>query len=235
MTRAATHLLFDFFGTLVEYSASRTEQGYGRSYALLRSAGAPLGYDEFLSQWSRISEEFDAAAERSRREFSMLELVDAFLGRVSPVHDDALVRNFADTYVSEWNRGVRYLPGVRELLARLHGRFTLAVITNTHDSTLVPRHLERMDVSGYFQHVVTSVEFGARKPAPEIFQHALGLLGAAAEDCVYVGDNYEADYRGAMAAGIRPLLIDPAETAPVGPETRLGSVLEVERHVTFGG
>ena len=27
-----SHVLFDFFGTLVEYSASRSEQGYARSF-----------------------------------------------------------------------------------------------------------------------------------------------------------------------------------------------------------
>jgi len=40
-----THVLFDFFGTLVEYSPSRTDQGYDRSFSLLRDAGLRLGYE----------------------------------------------------------------------------------------------------------------------------------------------------------------------------------------------
>jgi putative hydrolase of the HAD superfamily len=29
-----THVLFDFFGTLVDYSAGRADRGYERSFAL---------------------------------------------------------------------------------------------------------------------------------------------------------------------------------------------------------
>ena len=47
-----THLLFDFFGTLVDYSASWTEQGYPRSHALVRSRGSDIQYERFLAEWS---------------------------------------------------------------------------------------------------------------------------------------------------------------------------------------
>ena len=65
-----SHLLFDFFGTLVDYSASRTEQGYERSFALLRDSGCRLDYAGFLTAWSKVSEELDAAAAASHREVS---------------------------------------------------------------------------------------------------------------------------------------------------------------------
>ena len=54
-----THVLLDFFGTLVDYSASRTEQGYERSFALLQAAGCRLDYQAFLSLWSEVFLEFD--------------------------------------------------------------------------------------------------------------------------------------------------------------------------------
>jgi putative hydrolase of the HAD superfamily len=177
-----THLVFDFFGTLVSYSSSRTDQGYERSFDLLRDAGSRLGYQEFLSLWSEVSAGFDESALRSNCEFSMLE-----------------------------------------------SRFTLSIITNTHDPDLVPRHLERMGVAHLFKEVVTSVEFGIRKPAVEIFDHTLGLLGTSTENCVYVGDNYEADFVGARSAGIRAFLIDPLASAAITSEDRLSSILEIEK------
>ena len=224
-----THLVFDFFGTLVSYSTSRTEQGYERSFDLLRTAGSLLGYEEFLSLWSEISAEFDESAERSHREFSMLELATTFMARAVGSVDKELSQEFAETYVSEWNKGVRYVDGVTALLRRLEPHFTLSIITNTHDPNLVPRHLQRMVVAHLFEEIVTSVEFGIRKPAPEIFNHALGLLGTSTENCVYVGDNYAADFVGARSAGIRPLLIDPLDRAPIGREDRLQSIFELEQ------
>ncbi len=223
-----THVLFDFFGTLVDYSPSRTEQGYEQSFALLRSAGSTLDYEGFLSLWSEVSGAFDDVAGQTLREFSMVELGRAFLARTIGSADGSFVRDFVKTYVAEWNKGVRYFGPLPAMLERLAGRFTLAVITNTHDPELVPDHLERMGVAPHFRRVITSVEHGARKPAPAIFEHALRELGADPRRCLYVGDNYEADYVGAQAAGIRGLLIDPERRASVPPADRLASILDLE-------
>jgi len=223
-----THVLFDFFGTLVDYSPSRTEQGYERSFELLQAAGCKLDYQAFLSLWSEVSAEFDEVAERTGREFSMVNLGRVFLRRVIETPADRIVHEFVQTYVAEWNKGVRYFEELPAMLARLSHTFELAVITNTHDADLVPFHLGRMGVADLFSHVVTSVEVGKRKPAPEIFQHALGVLQVEAEDCVYVGDSYEADYAGAQSVGIRGLLIDPHCGEPIAPLDRLRSIFELE-------
>ncbi|MBY0401009.1 HAD family hydrolase [Myxococcota bacterium] len=223
-----THILFDFFGTLTSYSASRTDQGYAKTFRLLRENGASLGYEEFLSRWSEVAAEFDEAAERTHREFSMTDLAAAFLGRIFPVPRETLVREFVEMYLSEWNKGVRYLLDVPPLIHGLSQRFELAVITNTHDRDLVPNHLARMGISQAFGRVFTSVELGFRKPSPRIFEHALDVLAVSPDRCVYVGDNYAADYLGARGVGMRALLIDPSGSAPVPDADRLRSIVELE-------
>ncbi len=45
---ALTHVLFDFFGTLVAYSESRVEQGFPRSYQILVTAGTHVDCAGFL-------------------------------------------------------------------------------------------------------------------------------------------------------------------------------------------
>ena len=68
-----------------------------------------------------------------------------------------------------------------------------------------------------------------RKPSPAIFAHAVQALGAAApERCVYVGDTYDADYRGATGAGLLAFLIDPRARAPIPEAQRLESLLAFE-------
>lgn len=230
-----THLVFDFFGTLVDYSASRTEQGYERSYALLQEAGTDLGYEAFLARWSQLSEAFDREAERTHREFSMRELGRAFLSEVVPSPSESLVRDFVETYVAEWSKGVRYHDALPGMLARLSRRFALAIITNTHDPDLVPGHLERMGVLGFFERVVTSVETGRRKPSPEIFRHALDLLETDPSRCICVGDSYRADYVGARSVEMRGLLIDPHGQAPIAPADRLETILQLEAALVASG
>lgn len=228
---SVTHVLFDFFGTLVEYSPSRTEQGYPRSFARLREAGSGLDYAGFLALWSETAEALDAEAERSGREFSMQTLARAFLERAVPRPDASLVRDFVGLYLEEWNAGVRYHAALPPMLDRLGERFTLGIVTNTHDATLVHGHLARMGVADRFRAVVTSVEHGMRKPGPSIFEHALAVVGARAERCLYVGDDPAADYRGARGAGMRAMLIDPGDAHGVAAVDRLGSILDLERRL----
>jgi putative hydrolase of the HAD superfamily len=55
--------------------------------------------------------------------------------------------------------------------------------------------------------VVTSAEVGVAKPGRAIFERALELAGARAADAVHVGDSLDNDVAGALAAGIRPVLV----------------------------
>ena len=49
----------------------------------------------------------------------------------------------------------------------------------------------------YFDHVVTSADAGARKPAPEPFRYALNILGTQPEETMMVGSE-AAEYMPSM-------------------------------------
>ena len=74
-----SHILFDFFGTLVFYSESRVEQGYSRSYDLIVANGSDMTYSAFLNQWDRMFREFEELSVTSQVEFSMTDLCECFL------------------------------------------------------------------------------------------------------------------------------------------------------------
>jgi putative hydrolase of the HAD superfamily len=44
-------VLFDFFGTLVEYSPSRSSQGYGTSHGILKARKMAISYTSVLDHW----------------------------------------------------------------------------------------------------------------------------------------------------------------------------------------
>jgi putative hydrolase of the HAD superfamily len=222
-----THVLFDFFGTLVDYSASRTEQGYHRSHEQLRTLGARLSYVDFLAAFSATMVDFDERSDADDHEFSMSAVGTAFLATVlgrrpEPADVDA----FVQTYIEEWNTGVRYpstIAGVVHELARDH---RLAVVTNTHHAALVPDHLTAMGLRPAFDAVITSVEVGWRKPDPRIYAVALATLGIDAGAAVFVGDTYRPDFVGPERAGIAAFLIDPDRREPVPPDRRLDSIVD---------
>ncbi|WP_256838637.1 HAD family hydrolase [Ornithinimicrobium faecis] len=70
--------------------------------------------------------------------------------------------------------------------------------------------------------VVLSYEVHSVKPAAGIFQHALDLLGASAQETLMVGDSWRDD-SGAAALGIRTLLLPRTD----GPHHGLASVLRL--------
>lgn len=230
-----THILFDFFGTLVEYSASRTEQGYTRSHELLHRLGVALDYPDFLSTLSQTFGEFDRLSDHDDHEFSMTEVGNAFLtvtlGRTPSPSELA---EFVTVYIGEWSAGVKYPPDVAECVHDLSRDYRLAVVTNTHQPDLVPGHLDAMGLSRYFELVVTSVEVGLRKPHPTIYATALEALRIDSTAAVFVGDTYLPDFAGPERAGITSYLIDPHHRSPVPDERRLNSIVELPARLRAG-
>jgi putative hydrolase of the HAD superfamily len=219
----------------VAYTDSRVEQGFPRSHALLVAAGAVVDYAAFLERWAATFDEFDRRTQASLDEYAMDDVCGEFLRRVLPrAPGGDLVAQFRDAYLDEWNKGVRYIPGVTALLAGLSARFTLVLVTNTHHAALVHGHLHAMGAAPYFPMVITSIEHGKRKPARSIFDHALERSSGKPESSVYVGDTYAADYLGARGAGLRGLLIDPEDRHGVPPPDRLAHILEARRLLQDG-
>jgi len=82
---------------------------------------------------------------------------------------------------------------------------------------------------------VASAELGAAKPDGAIFARALELAGVRAQDAWHVGDSVEADVEGALAAGIRPVLIRRhGEPPALGGVPVIRSLQELPRLVTSG-
>jgi HAD superfamily hydrolase (TIGR01493 family) len=115
-----------------------------------------------------------------------------------------------DEHVPLHARSVHLMPGVADVLPQL--ALPLAVWANTRvvGEAAVRDWLDRARL-GPFQWVITSVEAGARKPAPEFFQYALERCGLSKDDVLFVGNQLNSDITGGEAFGIRTVwLCGPA-------------------------
>ena len=223
-----SHILFDFFGTLVAYSPRDPDHDFRRSHQLLRDMGGMLGYADYRAYWSTVHSRFDSAAYRTGREFAMTDVIAEFLRltlcrQPTPDETDAMTK----THLADWDSCVRHLPGLADVLAELSSRYRFAVVSNTNDTDLVPAHLDAMGVRHYFDAVILSVSTGWCKPHPRIFLAALSELGIEASDAVFVGDSYRRDYEGPTKAGMRSYLIDPRKTTKAPEHARLSSIFDL--------
>jgi putative hydrolase of the HAD superfamily len=100
-------------------------------------------------------------------------------------------------------------PALRALRA---AGWALVVVSNW-DASLHER-LAETGLGELVDGAVASAELGAAKPDGAIFTRALAIAGAEPGDAWHVGDDVEADVEGALAAGIRPVLLARAGDPP---------------------
>jgi putative hydrolase of the HAD superfamily len=101
----------------------------------------------------------------------------------------------------------RLYPDVVPVLKKLRALgYRLGVVSNWEE--WLEDLLLSLEVHRLFDVIVASGPFGRAKPHPSIFRKALELAGLPARETVHVGDSPREDVQGALAAGIRPILID---------------------------
>lgn len=140
-------------------------------------------------------------------------LVDQVIERVAPqTHEldrdtffEAAYSHFAEAEV--W----ALYPETIDVLEKLHGHFTLGVISN-FDGRL-RMILEQLAISKYFTEVVISSEVGADKPDPMIYQRAAELAGVDPDEAMHVGDDPVRDWKGAETAGMHVFRLDRARNS----------------------
>lgn len=111
-------------------------------------------------------------------------------------------------------------PTLRSLAAQ---GYRLGVISNSHRCLNAFR--EHFSLNGLIHASVSSFEHGYLKPHRSIFEEALARAGVPASSALMVGDSIRADVQGALAAGMRAVLLRrsgevPAALAPDVPVIR---------------
>jgi putative hydrolase of the HAD superfamily len=209
---------FDAAGTLIE---QRLDPG-ALAARIIREHGEDVSDQAGSQAYQEIQERFREERELAER-----------------LHDKQRVRDVWMAMVEDWMRvvGTAALPTGDLLDELLHRSFSgeghvfalyddvlptldeldsmgiaSGVISNWDHTLHVT--LKRLGVSHRFAFAIASLEFGAEKPDPRIFQHALELREVQPNEALHVGDSLEDDYRGALGAGLRAVLLSRNHSKP---------------------
>ena len=111
-------------------------------------------------------------------------------------------------------------PEVKEVLLELKRRgLKVGLISNGYEEE-IDLVLEKADLEKETFDIIVGVDTIKKvKPNPDIFKYAINKLDVKPEETMFVGDNVEADYKGAENAGIHALLIDRTEKKQSGFKT----------------
>lgn len=103
-------------------------------------------------------------------------------------------------------------PHTIEILNYLTAKgYTLHLITNGFEITQWSK-INNSGLSHYFTHMITSEASNSLKPKKEIFEYALNKTGATLHESIMLGDNLDADIRGAINAGMDCVFVNHLKT-----------------------
>lgn len=127
------------------------------------------------------------------------------------VYEEFPLKGTPEEMSAKWNENAekftRCEPFAEEILIYLKEKYTLALLTNGYTLTQNIK-LDRTGLRKYFSAVVISEETGTAKPDPEIFRLVCRRINVPEERCVYVGDHFANDIKGALSAGMNAVLYD---------------------------
>lgn len=134
---------------------------------------------------------------------------------------DKLVENTQNS--ANWDQ---ILPGTRDALDRIRGKYSIAVISNSDGR--IDAVLRRCGICDCFASTTDSGNVGHEKPHPAIFEAALREMKADPAQSLYVGDIYSVDYVGARNAGMQAVLLDVSGAYKGRALPRVESLNELE-------
>ena len=186
-------VLFDLDGTLLDRLSCLRVYLYGQVERLANDLHA-LPFDEYMD---RVIES-DAHGHADKEElFRRIERDFA----LSPGTWHRLLDDF-----------LTYFPHICVPFPKAHQTLTtlrqqglkMGLVTNGGVDSQQPK-IDGLGIARYFDTMLISEAEGVAKPDAEIFQRATDNLGVSPDQAVMIGDNSEADIRGAKSYGMKAI------------------------------
>ncbi|MFZ9718160.1 MAG: YjjG family noncanonical pyrimidine nucleotidase [Chitinophagaceae bacterium] len=146
------------------------------------------------------------------------------------IGEEALAKKMSDYFLEVLPTKPHLFPHTHEILKYLKEKhYTLHLITNGFEKTQW-RKLSHSNLGQYFEEVITSEASNSVKPNKEIFDYALQRTGAALHESIMIGDNQEADIKGAINAGMDSIFVNHVNTnATTAPTYIIHHLKELEQ------
>ncbi|MBE0535622.1 MAG: HAD family hydrolase [Phycisphaerae bacterium] len=232
-------MLFDLGETLLEFGRVDVwrmfQEAANSSYAYLQEQGQPVrglgGYKwaSFLLIRLKL-----LVSDWTGRDWDSLALLRRIGERGGYDLTEEQLRELNWRWYEPLGRRAKAEPDLAETLARLRDAgLRLGIVSNTWvNGDALERHLEQLGVLGFFEVRIYSCSYRFRKPDRRLFRKATEELGVLPGHVMFVGDRLDTDVRGALNAGMVPVLklayTNARKRAPAGVE-RIEKLSELPR------
>ena len=144
---------------------------------------------------------------------------DYFIRLGVPLSKEAIIRKMGEDLLDEYRHRIPAKEHVIPVLQQLRAAgASLNILTASPHITVDPC-LERLGMTGLFDHVWSCDDFATTKADPAIYVQAAARMGAPVEEVLFLDDNLNADLT-AKAAGMRVCGVYDASSAAYEEEMR---------------
>lgn len=200
-------VIFDLGGTLMYERATWgaiTAQADEALTNYLREEGMELNLSTFPREFRKRLDKYF-----KKREKDLLETTYGFVLRDVLTDkgyrdvSDRVIRNGLDRLFAITQTNWMIEDDTLLTLQKLEADgYRMGLISNAGDDEDVQQLARRFGIAKYFDFILTSAACSYRKPHPRIFELALSNWYFLPSEAVMVGDNLDADIRGAKTAGL---------------------------------
>lgn len=203
------HIFFDLDHTIWDFD-SNSALTLAEMYKFFRLDS--LGFEsteEFITRYKQINDEYWSWYRQGRVSKDQLR-TGRFRDTLMHVehNDEVLANELNEFYVTHSPHKTQLLPHAEEVLKYLCTKYVLHLITNGFKEVQYIK-ISQSGLEPYFQEIIISEEVGYQKPDPMIFVAAMERASATKDECLMIGDSFEADILGAHRAGIDSIYFNP--------------------------
>lgn len=198
-------LFFDIDATLLDHE--RAEGKASIEFLKENKTELKLSAPEFVKRWYKLSDKYFEKfllKEISFQEQRKMRMKELFGSHLSNDQADTKFNTYLKYYKANWRAFDDVIPCL-EILKKQGNR--LGVISNGDYKQQIEK-LESINISKYFDCVVTSSEIGISKPNAAIFLEACDRANVLAHESYYIGDRIETDAIGSKNAGMNGIWLN---------------------------
>ena len=167
---------------------------------------------------SRSLEEITQARAKAEKELNfqdLTKLLDEFwvkwnyriLNNLQAKSNTQKLAKFITTHWWDYSNVSLYPDAEKTLPLLKEKSLKIGLVTNGLQSD-VDKILPKVSLQNFFDTIVVIDTLRKMKPDIEVFHHALQKLKTTPSQAIFIGDEIEADYKGAKRAGLTTYLID---------------------------
>jgi len=227
------HLFFDLDGTLWDLRRN-TREALQQITSSMPELFNGVGFETFYASYQLRNHEvweLYRQGDIAKEELRVVRFSRALNDCGIPA-DAKAVERIASAFLDICPRQPHLLPGARELLNHVQGRYDLNIITNGFQEVQGIK-MAAAKIGGYFNHIVFSEEAGVRKPHKGIFDLAFSLSGAHPSESLMIGDDWQADIIGARNAGMDQAYLTGTESGTPQDPSLNGATINGTSTYTF--